>query len=220
MVPPRARGIGTSTPRAAQEIVGDLRITDPENGGSHGRVWFAAGQENGGLNIDASTGGTWADISFLTNGAERMRLTSYGQLGINVTEPDIPSDAMLAVSGKIYCEEVEVMLASEWPDFVFDSDYALPSLESVETSIAEEGHLPGVPSAGEISAKGLALGEMQATLLRKIEEMTLYMIDLNRQVRELRAENVALRARPATGEAAPAEMQALLAADSPREARP
>ena len=67
-----------------------------------------------------------------------------------------------------------------WPDFVFEPDYALMPLEEVARFIETHGHLPGIPSAAEVQARGLALGEMQSKLLQKIEELTLYLIDFAR----------------------------------------
>jgi len=94
----------------------------------------------------------------------------------------VPSDVSLAVQGKILSEEVEVQLVDDWPDYVFDDNYPLMSLNEVERSIKQNRHLPDVPSADEVQASGIALGEMQGLLLRKIEELTLYVIDLQKQL--------------------------------------
>ena len=93
----------------------------------------------------------------------------------------------LAVGGKVACKEVEVTLAY-FPDFVFSSDYKLRSLYDVENFINTNKHLPDVPSAKEVASNGVNLGDMNATLLQKVEELTLYMIQLQK-------ENDALKAR-------------------------
>ncbi len=98
----------------------------------------------------------------------------------------IPEGYALGVAGKIMAEEVEVRLAVNWPDYVFKDDYNRASLEDVNAFIKENGHLPDVPSAEEIERNGVSLGEMDAILLRKIEELTLYLIELKGENEELR----------------------------------
>jgi hypothetical protein len=75
-----------------------------------------------------------------------------------------------------------------WPDYVFEEDYELKSLEEVEAHIDEHGHLPGVPSAAEVDAEGADLGEMNTILLRKIEEMTLHQIEMMKTIKRLEQE--------------------------------
>ncbi len=102
----------------------------------------------------------------------------------------IPSAYKLAVDGKIIAEEFKVQDSGSWPDHVFQADYDLMPLPEVERYISEHQHLPDVPSAEEVATDGLSLGETQALLLQKIEELTLYVIDLKK-------ENQALTARVA-----------------------
>lgn len=90
----------------------------------------------------------------------------------------------LAVNGKIRAKEVKV--ETGWPDFVFEDDYYLPTLKEVEEFIQKHGHLPEIPSAKEVEADGVFLGEMNAKLLQKIEELTLYMIELKRENEEIK----------------------------------
>lgn len=75
-----------------------------------------------------------------------------------------------------------------WSDFVFENDYDLPTLEEVEEHIAENGHLPEIPSEAEVTENGINLGEMDAKLLQKIEELTLYLIEQNKEIKELKKE--------------------------------
>ncbi len=103
------------------------------------------------------------------------------------------SDYRLAVAGKVIAEEVKVALQDNWPDFVFKSNYDLRTLQEVEEYINEKGHLPEIPSEIEVITNGINLGEMNAKLLQKIEELTLYMIDVNKQVDKLKIENQELR---------------------------
>jgi hypothetical protein len=80
-----------------------------------------------------------------------------------------------------------VVTLSDWPDYVFAPDYVLPDLSEVEACIKASGHLPEVPSAAEVEAEGVKVGEMNALLLKKVEELTLYIIELQKQIDELKA---------------------------------
>ncbi|MBL0073159.1 MAG: hypothetical protein IPP34_15685 [Bacteroidetes bacterium] len=92
----------------------------------------------------------------------------------------------LSVKGKIICEELKVLLSATWPDYVFGKNYNLMPLSDLENFIEEENHLPGIPSAKEMEADGgIALGEMQTILVKKIEEANLYILQLNKRIEEL-----------------------------------
>lgn len=90
----------------------------------------------------------------------------------------------LSVKGKIRAQEVKVY--NTWADYVFSPDYTLPSLTEVESYIAENGHLKNVPSAKQITDHGLELGEMTKIQQEKIEELTLYLIQQNKEIEELK----------------------------------
>lgn len=92
--------------------------------------------------------------------------------------------SLLAVAGKISAEEVEVSFSSTWPDFVFSTSYELNTLAQVEEYINQHSHLPNVPSADEVAEKGINIAEMDAILLQKIEELTLYTIAQQKQLDE------------------------------------
>lgn len=79
--------------------------------------------------------------------------------------------------------KVDVATANGWADYVFDKSYKLKTLEEVEKHIEEKGHLPNIPSTDEVMKNGLNLGEMDAKLLEKIEELTLYSIEQNKQLK-------------------------------------
>lgn len=109
-----------------------------------------------------------------------------GDLGIGT---DNTEGYELAVKGKIITQEVKVALYANWSDFVFKSNYNLPSLQEVETHIKEKGHLKDIPSAAEVAKNGFYLGEMDAKLLQKIEELTLYTIEQDKRIKTLEQEN-------------------------------
>lgn len=108
----------------------------------------------------------------------------------------------LAVNGTIGAREVNVEFSSAWPDFVFTDQYNLMDLFEVETYIKENNHLPDVPSANEVEENGLNLGEMDSKLLQKIEELTLYMIEIKKEVKSLKNENSELKEKVKELEAA------------------
>lgn len=91
----------------------------------------------------------------------------------------------LSVTGKSIFEQIEVQLQGDWPDYVFQKDYELMPLEDVENFIISNSHLPEVPSAAVIKKDGINIAEMNAVLLRKIEELTLYNIAMNKKILEL-----------------------------------
>ena len=107
-----------------------------------------------------------------------------GNVGIGVSNPLNKLD----VNGLIHAKEVKVDLQN-WPDYVFKKEYGLMPLAEVEKFIKENGHLSNIPSASEVEKDGVKLGEMNAKFLEKIEELTLYVIQLNKELKQLREEN-------------------------------
>jgi hypothetical protein len=109
-----------------------------------------------------------------------------GNVGIGKANPTNKLD----VNGTIHSKEVKVdMTGWSWPDFVFKKEYNLPTLAEVEKHINEKGHLENIPSEEDVLKNGVNLGEMNAKLLQKIEELTLYMIDQNKNIKSLIEEN-------------------------------
>ncbi|MAN28193.1 MULTISPECIES: hypothetical protein [Mesonia] len=116
-------------------------------------------------------------IISLENGAKRFTIPN-GNVGIGTYDPN---GWKLAVNGKVRAKEVKVETA--WSDFVFHKNYNLPTLVEVENHIKEKGHLKDIPSAKEVEKNGIFLGEMDAKLLQKIEELTLYTIEQEKQLK-------------------------------------
>lgn len=129
-----------------------------------------ANEGTGGLSLGALNAS--GNLRFYSGGTgdsnERLRITSSGNIGIGTTSPA----EKLSVNGKIRSHEVKVETAN-WPDYVFEPSFHLPDLSQTEQFIQEHKHLPGIPSAKEVEKDGINLGEMNAKLLQKIEELTL-----------------------------------------------
>jgi hypothetical protein len=122
-------------------------------------------------------------MTFNTNNdSEQVRISASGNVGIGITDP---GSFKLAVNGKTWSTEVQVAVTRP-PDYVFEPTYNLKPLAEIETYIKENKHLPEVPSAKEMEENGVQLGEMNMLLLRKIEELTLHLIDQNKLVWQLK----------------------------------
>ena len=123
------------------------------------------------------------------NGSALVQSTSVfedGSGNVGIGTDDIPGVYKLAVNGSMVATELKVKLQANWPDYVFEKDYPLVPLPELEKSIQQTGHLPGIPSAGEVKANdGMEVGEMQVRLLEKVEELTLYIIQLEKRIKEL-----------------------------------
>ena len=131
--------------------------------------------------LDAADG-TPTDVVFVDN---------VGNVGIGTMNPGIYK---LAVNGTIKTREVIVEITG-WSDFVFKEDYALMPLDQLEKYIKSNKRLPQIPSAKDVAAKGIKVGSMQSKLLQKIEELTLYMIKLEKKTEEFEKENEMLKKR-------------------------
>jgi hypothetical protein len=134
-------------------------------------------------------------------GGGKMALCQNGALYIGgndaATKTRIQSTADLSISSLDYqlyvekgirTEKVKVDAKGNWPDFVFEDNYTLPSLTEIEQFITTNKHLPNVPSAAEVEKEGVDLGEMDKILLQKIEELTLYTIEQQKQLELLKKE--------------------------------
>ncbi|PWG77993.1 hypothetical protein DDR33_24580 [Pararcticibacter amylolyticus] len=101
----------------------------------------------------------------------------------------------LAVAGSVIAESVKVKLQAAWPDYVFSETHTPLRLSEVETFIKDNGRLPEIPSATDIKKDGIELGDMNALLLKKIEELTLYLIEKDKQVEALKKDYSSLKER-------------------------
>ncbi|OWK68852.1 hypothetical protein CBW18_19775 [Pedobacter sp. AJM] len=115
-------------------------------------------------------------LTLYTNQTEKLRVTGNGDVGIGTISPK----EKLSVNGKIRAHEVKVEITN-WPDYVFEKGYKPPSLAALENYISKNKHLPEIPSEDEVAEKGIELGDMNRLLLKKIEEMTIYLIEMKKE---------------------------------------
>jgi len=125
--------------------------------------------------------------------------SALGFLAVGNFDAEFPmptnNEYRLIVQDGIITEKVKVALKSskDWADYVFEPSYTLMPLDKVESFIKENKHLPNVPSAEELQKSGLDVTKTSAKMMEKIEELTLYLIELNKEVKALKAENEKLK---------------------------
>ncbi|WP_405207449.1 hypothetical protein [Aquimarina sp. LLG6339-5] len=174
-------GIGTSNPDAKLRVEGAFSLA---------RFYT---DTNGRFEIQATRSSSSALNTDLVLASQQHivldpnRHGTNGNVGIGTYTPD----AKLAVNGNIHTREVKVDLTG-WPDYVFEDEYNLPTLQQVEDHIIEKGHLINIPSAAEVEKNGIQLGEMNAKLLEKIEELTLYTIKQEKKLKNQENRNAKL----------------------------
>ncbi|TJZ53559.1 hypothetical protein FAZ15_16060 [Sphingobacterium olei] len=179
--------------------VGTLLV---ENGENWGRVFQVKGNQSA-KNIVTSSSvqtGVWAhnlgfygapaggitgtqtnhSFSIITNSSSKMTVLPNGNVGIGITGPT----EKLSVNGNIRAKEIKVETAN-WPDYVFEKDHKLMSLDSLGSFINKNGHLPDIPTAKEVELNGVQVGEMVNMLLKKNEELTLYILQQDKRIKEL-----------------------------------
>jgi hypothetical protein len=201
-------GIGTTNPGVNLDIQGIVRARNLSGSGITLNASGAASNNFSGANFyliannnaaayGLTNPGSQANVMFRTDNwvgtfvwgrtkspggladfQEYMRINDAGNVGIGTTTT---GNCKLAVEGMIGAREVQVV-ASSWPDYVFDESYKLDALDDVEQMIKTDKHLPGIPSKEEVEKDGVKLGEMQTKLLQKVEEMTLYLIEQNKKI--------------------------------------
>ncbi|MFK8105427.1 MAG: hypothetical protein AB8G15_23140 [Saprospiraceae bacterium] len=171
-----------------------LRLVD-KLGRRHGELYGSSGGKYFGL-LDGD--GQWSYFaakdnytSFRINNSEKFRINKNGQLLIGTTTA--PSSYKLAIKGQMIAEGMRIRTYSNWADYVFEENYPLLSLEELEAQIKIQKHLPGIPSAKEVATEGIDVGEMQAKLLEKVEELTLYLIEQNKLIQQQQVQIDALK---------------------------
>jgi len=158
-------------------------IFDDANNVQHARIEFNGSSDQ--LNFFNDVDG---NILFRTND-ESLYFTNQGRLGIGTLTPQ----SRLSVNGKMECEEVQVK--QDVADYVFSEDYNLLSLDELDVYIAEHGHLPRIQTQDDVNNnRGLVeLGDLTISLMEKVEELTLHLIQMDKRVKGLEKENKSLK---------------------------
>ncbi len=146
-------------------------------------AYMGMSPENGNIYIGNFNGATSAsNFGNITGASVKMYILQNGNVGIGTMNPTYK----LSVNGNVRSKEV--IVESNWADYVFQDDYELPSLKETEKFIQQNKHLPGIPSAKEIQENGLAVGELQTKMMAKIEELTLHIIALEKKIEALKSQ--------------------------------
>jgi hypothetical protein len=193
-------GIGTSSPAYPLDVqintnsTTGVQFTNASTGTSaRSRFTLSNGINYASLNLNGSTYPTDPNaleifapssggaLIFGAGGSQWMRLTQNGNVLIGKSS-QVNTSYILDVAGNARANEVVVNTTGA--DFVFDPTYKLPSLSSLERYIENNHHLPQIASAKEMQADGLNLGDNQTKLLQKVEELTLYLIEKDKQLNE------------------------------------
>ncbi len=179
-------GIGVSNPTSFMlDINGSTRVRGTELVlGSHDGRYQGATNANRAL---VHTGGSSEDF-LVINYNNDFESGTIIESGVGIATRNIPAGFKLAVKEGIYTEQIKVATYANWPDYVFSEGYSLKTLDEVENFVKGHGHLPDVPSARDVEENGLELTQMNAILLRKIEELTLYLIEQDKDVGQLKNE--------------------------------
>lgn len=177
-------GVGTTAPQAKLHISdGDLLLQNQVAG--YPRLWLK--DQTGAYTLKLDYNSVIATGSDMLIRASTNKNIILNDTGGNVGIGTLTTGSYrLAVEGKIGAREVNVT-TSAWSDYVFKEDYSLRPIYDVEKYIEENHHLPEVPSEKEVLANGQNLGEMNAILLKKIEELTLYIIDQQKEIDALKS---------------------------------
>jgi hypothetical protein len=173
-------GIGTTAPGALLDI---KTFSAPQLYLSTSRIYNTSRRWAIGTNQIAE--GDFVILESTTSqdapAVPRFLINVNGNVGIGTPSPD----AKLTVKGSIHTEGVDIDMTgalAQIPDYVFEKDYDLLPLSELETYINQNKHLPEVPSAKEMEANGLDVKEMNLLLLKKVEELTLHLIELNKVI--------------------------------------
>ncbi len=216
-------GIGTHNPNHKLDVNGSIQSTanyglllSPSSGdavlrrGTPGHLMISSGGNTSDIRFNYNYGGGSGGIAIFDGGTTnyaRLKVNETGSLNIWSKSGKIAVGGVFApsytldVNGTIRADEI--IVSTEGADFVFEDSYKLPSLTSIEEHIAQNGHLPGVPSASTMRDQGVAISELQTILLQKVEELTLHMIEKEKQISELqklvRSQQTRIQSLEATG---------------------
>ncbi|RZK25859.1 MAG: hypothetical protein EOO43_04420 [Flavobacterium sp.] len=176
-------GIGTSDPVSKLDVRGEINGINSLKIRDHGNYLKAEFSYDSVIDQMYLYGHKPSSMfSIYTGGVRRFDITAAGNVGIGIFNPA----EKLAVNGNIRAHEIKLETAN-WPDYVFAEGFKLGTLEALETYIKGNKRLPDMPSASSIESAGLSVGEMVKLQQKKIEELTLHLIEQNRQIQQLKS---------------------------------
>jgi len=190
-------GIGTLTPTTKLNIIGGADASLSTNGfiqlGST-NSWNLLFDDN---EILARNNGAGNDLFIQNDGGNVLMCSSeLGGVGIGlIAGTSLANGYIFCVDGKIIAEEMRIQNSTNWPDYVFENKYNLMPLDELKASIEVNKHLPNIPSAAEVENNGILVGDMQKKMMEKIEELTLYILDLNAANKKLQQDVDLLKAK-------------------------
>ena len=166
---------------------------------------LADSNENADLLLQSSGSGKTAAIMFQDSN-NKISVNSSGNMTMNANSFSLTGGNVgigcaanggyaLSVDGGLLSTKVSIKEIEEWPDYVFSEEHELMSLDELEQYIENNSHLPSVPSKAEVLENGIDVAEMNAVLLEKIEELTLYVIELKKQIEQQQNEINELKAK-------------------------
>ncbi len=178
-------GIGTTSPGARFHLISADQIVSLIERSGAGDLNVAVQYKNSAGSIYAGKGpaGNFCIASTNNLTTSNFQVTPAGELLLGTST--LPAGYKLAVKGNMIAEKVVVKLNANWPDYVFKKGYHLRPLDEVEDFIRANSHLPEVPSAAEVEKDGQDLAEMNKVLLKKVEELTLYIIEQDKRISNL-----------------------------------
>lgn len=189
-------GVGTTSPNRTLVVQADdpivqIRDDTTDNSAAAARLELverSGGSYDGGGFLQWEGALNRLYIGTLNNGtASNLLVLDRGSQSVGIGTETLDNSYALSVNGSIRSKEIVV--ESGWSDYVFEPGYRLAPLEEVAAHIQAHGHLPDVPSAASIASDGLPIGQSQAMLMRKIEELTLHLIAMQREIQMLRRQN-------------------------------
>ncbi len=188
-------GVGTTAPDRALVVQADdpvvqIRDDNTDNSAAAARIELverSGGAYDGGAFLQWDGALNRLYVGTINNGAaSNLLVLDRGSQSIGIGTETLDNSYALSVNGSIRSKEIVV--ESGWSDYVFEPGYRLAPLEEVAAHIAAHGHLPDVPSAAAIASDGLPIGQSQAMLMRKIEELTLHLIAMQREIQTLHSQ--------------------------------